>query len=67
MDRHAAKTASRPQVFLLQHGQLRDYKARADFSRGFFAVGGYDVISPAGFTTTEEAVAAFLKSKAKSR
>jgi methylmalonyl-CoA mutase len=65
MDRRAAKAEPRPQVFLLNLGKLRDYKARADFSRGFFAVGGYDVISPAGFATTEEAVAAFLKSTAQ--
>jgi methylmalonyl-CoA mutase len=45
-------------------GSLKEHKARADFSRGFFSVGGYDVISPAGFKTPEDAVAAFVKSGA---
>jgi methylmalonyl-CoA mutase len=45
-------------------GSLKEHKARADFSRGFFSVGGYDVISPAGFKTPEDAVAAFAGSGA---
>jgi methylmalonyl-CoA mutase len=51
-------------VFLCNMGSLKEHKARADFSRGFFSVGGYDVTSPAGFKTPEEAVAAFAKSGA---
>lgn len=51
-------------VFLCNLGSLKEHKARADFSRGFFSVGGYDVISPAGFKTPEDAVAAFAKSGA---
>jgi methylmalonyl-CoA mutase len=58
-DGHAAK------VFLCNLGGLRDYKARADFSRGFFAAGGYEVISPEGFATPEDAADAFGKSKAR--
>jgi methylmalonyl-CoA mutase len=46
-------------------GPLKEHKARADFSRGFFSVGGYDVVSPAGFKSPEEAVAAFVKSGAE--
>jgi methylmalonyl-CoA mutase len=46
-------------------GSLKEHKARADFSRGFLAVGGYDVLSPDGFKTTDAAVEAFAKSKAK--
>lgn len=52
-------------VFLCNMGPLKEHKARADFSRGFFSVGGYDVISPAGFKTPEEAVTALLKSRAE--
>jgi methylmalonyl-CoA mutase len=55
----------KPRVFLLNMGGLKDYKARADFSRGFFAAGGYEVISPEGFATPEAAVAAFIKSGAE--
>jgi methylmalonyl-CoA mutase len=51
-------------VFLANMGALKEHKARADFSRGFFSVGGYDVVSPAGFKSPEEAVAAFVKSGA---
>jgi methylmalonyl-CoA mutase len=43
-------------------GPLKDHKARADFSRGFFAVGGYQAVSPSGFATPEDAVEAFLAS-----
>lgn len=53
------------QVFLCNMGSLKEHKARADFARGFFSVGGYEVVSPAGFKTTDEAVAAFARSKAQ--
>lgn len=51
-------------VFLVNLGPLKEHKARADFSRGFFSVGGYEVISSAGFKTPGEAVAAFAQSGA---
>jgi methylmalonyl-CoA mutase len=51
-------------VFLANMGPLKEHKARADFSRGFFSVGGYEVTSPAGFKSPEEAVATFAKSGA---
>jgi methylmalonyl-CoA mutase len=44
-------------------GPLREHKARADFARGFFAAGGFEVISPAGFKTPEDAVQALVESK----
>jgi methylmalonyl-CoA mutase len=53
------------EVFLCNMGSLKEHKARADFSRGFFSVGGYDVISPTGFKTPAEAVVAFAKSNAR--
>ena len=59
---HQAEPA---QVFLCNMGPLKEHKARADFSRGFFAVGGYDVVSPVGFKSPTEAVEAFVASKAK--
>lgn len=52
------------QVFLCNMGPLKEHKARADFSRGFFATGGYEAISPPGFKTPEEAVSAFAESGA---
>jgi methylmalonyl-CoA mutase len=64
IERHIAKHHPRPQVFLCNMGPLREHKARADFSRGFFTTGGYDVISPEGFGTPEAAVQAFVQSGA---
>lgn len=61
MNRRAGGPAK---VFLCNMGSLKEHKARADFARGFFSVGGYDVISPAGFKTPEDAVTALLKSHA---
>ena len=58
------RQAEPAKVFLCNMGSLKEHKARADFSRGFFGVGGFDVISPAGFKTPEEAVAAFAESNA---
>ena len=46
-------------------GSLKEHKARADFSRGFFSVGGFDVTSPAGFKLPQDAAAAFGKSGAR--
>jgi methylmalonyl-CoA mutase len=51
-------------VFLCNMGPLKDHKARAEFSAGFFAVGGYEAISPPGFKTTQAAIDAFIKSEA---
>lgn len=59
------RQAQRPQVFLCNMGSLKEHKARADFARGFFSVGGYEVTSPAGFKTPEAAIEAFTKSKAR--
>jgi methylmalonyl-CoA mutase len=65
IERYVASHHQRPQVFLCNMGPLREHKARADFSRGFFATGGYDVISPDGFGTPEAAVQAFAQSGAR--
>jgi len=59
------RQAAPAKVFLCNMGPLKEHKGRADFSRGFFGVGGYDVISPAGFKTPEDAVAAFAESGAR--
>lgn len=64
-DKAAARTGQRPQIFLCTMGSLRDFKARADFSRGFFAAGGYDVLAPDGFATAEAAADAFSRTAAR--
>jgi len=63
-DRHIAAGHERPKAFLFNMGPLREHKARADFSRGFLNVAGYEVISPLGFKSPQEAVDAFVNSKA---
>lgn len=62
-ERKAETGASLP-VFLANIGALPQYKARADFSTGFFEVGGFDVVNDGGFETAEDAARAALESKA---
>ncbi|HOU41593.1 MAG TPA: hypothetical protein PK829_10030, partial [Promineifilum sp.] len=53
-----------PRLFLANLGPPRQHKARADFTQGFFEVGGFQVITNNGFKTPEEAAAAALASGA---
>ncbi len=53
-----------PTVYLAGMGPLKQHKARADFSAGFFAAGGFEIISGAGFSSPEEAVNAAATSAA---
>ena len=64
VERYAVGQGARPKVFLANLGSLAQYKARAEFSRGFFAVGGFDVVYPRGFATVEDAAAQALESGA---
>lgn len=59
------KTGAGPKIFLATMGPLVQHKIRADFIRGFFQVGGFDVIYPNGFQTPEDAAKAFAESGAK--
>jgi methylmalonyl-CoA mutase len=60
----AEKTGRAPAIFLTNLGPLRRHKARADFTKGFFQTGGFEVISPASFDSPEAAVAALTESAA---
>ena len=51
-----------PGIFLASFGPLKQHKPRADFSRGFFEVGGFDVIYKKGFGSVDEAVDESVKS-----
>ena len=53
-----------PKIFLAAMGPLKQHKARADFARGFFEVGGFDVIYEKGFESNDDAVNAAVKSGA---
>lgn len=63
-DTFEAQTGARPKIFLVNLGPLRQHKARADFTKAFFATGGFNVISPNGFERPDDAVAALRDSGA---
>lgn len=63
-DRFVTAGHERPKAFLCNMGPLREHKARADFSRGFLSVAGYEIVSPAGFKTPLEAADAFAAAQA---
>lgn len=63
-ENYKMKTGAKPKIFLATMGPLKQFKGRADFSRGFFEAGGFDVEYPNGFATKEAAVNAALNSKA---
>lgn len=60
----AEKTGRAPAIFLTNLGPLRRHKARADFTKGFFQTGGFEVITPGGFEYPDDAVKALVESKA---
>jgi methylmalonyl-CoA mutase len=61
----AERTGARPRVFLAKMGPVLQHKARADFSAGFFAVGGFESLAKQNFETPEAAAAAAVASGAK--
>ena len=59
--RLAADSApQRPRIFLANMGPLRQHKARADFARRFFKVGGFEIVYPDGFDAPGDAAQAVL-------
>ena len=48
-ENHERETGARPKVFLANMGPIPQHKPRADFTRGFFEVAGFDVIGNDGF------------------
>lgn len=56
--RAAVGASPKNQVFLVNMGPLRQFKARADFSTGFFQAGGFKVLENRGFKTPGEALEA---------
>lgn len=53
-----------PKVFLLQLGDLRKRRARANFSYNLFGCAGFEIVDNSGFDTTESGVKSALESKA---
>jgi len=54
-----------PSVFLANFGTVKQYKARADFSREYFEVGGFEVIYSEGFNEIDNAARAASENKAE--
>lgn len=61
---YKARTGSLPKVFLATMGPLKEFKGRADFSRGFFETGGFEVVYPNGFGSPADAAKAAAEAKA---
>lgn len=51
-------------IFLCNMGKIPQHKARADFSTGFFEVGGFEILKNDGFLSVEEAAKAAAESGA---
>ncbi len=58
------KRGSAPTAFLLNYGSVKEYKARADFSRGFFETGGFAIKYSEGTTDVENLIEQANKSEA---
>lgn len=63
-DAHRTATGELPKVWLANFGPARQHKARADFSAGFFAAGGFAIRQGPGAASVEEAVSAAVASGA---
>ncbi|MEM8867609.1 MAG: hypothetical protein AAGC73_05025, partial [Verrucomicrobiota bacterium] len=61
---YAKKNGTAPTIFLCNLGPLRRHKIRADFAKGFFEAGGFQIVLPKGFEAPEEAVEALKASSA---
>jgi len=67
--RHKAKVyeaehGEKLKIFLTNMGPIPQHKPRAEFSTGFFEVGGFEVLKNDGFMTTDEAAEAAVQSGA---
>jgi methylmalonyl-CoA mutase len=58
------KVGNHPQIFLANFGALREYKARMEFTHGFYEVGGFELLDQGGYDTVESAIEATLSSNA---
>lgn len=63
--RYQKKNGELPQVLQVNFGPSRSYRIRADWTTGFFQVGGFDVKSDVDYTSIHDAVTALKISKAK--
>ena len=59
------KGNDKPEILLVKFGNLKQYKARTDFSRGFFEVGAFDVKESEVFTNPQVAAQKIVEQKDK--
>lgn len=64
-DDYVKKTGAYPKIFLANMGPIPQHKARADFSIGFFSVGGFEIVTNKGFPDVDKAADAAIGSGAK--
>lgn len=63
--KYESKTGVAPQIFLANLGPLKKHKIRADFTRSFFAAGGFECQYSAGIEDIDAGVKDFIKSGAR--
>ncbi len=63
--KYKEKTGSAPQIFLANLGPLKKHKIRADFTRSFFAAGGFECQYGSGIEDIDTGVKEFKKSGAR--
>jgi methylmalonyl-CoA mutase len=64
-DAYLARIGSRPRVFLATVGARKQHAARADFSAGFFAAGGFEAVPGPGGDSVGSTVTAARESGAR--
>ncbi|MBK7867273.1 MAG: acyl-CoA mutase large subunit family protein [Ignavibacteriales bacterium] len=62
---HKRKNGSLPKLYLFNVGPVKQHKARADFSRGFFEAGGFEVTYGQGVSEVSAGVEAAVASGAQ--
>jgi len=63
---HSTDSGKRPTIWLAKFGLPKQWTPRAEFARGFFGVGGYEIFEDLeGASTIDEAIAAASKSSAQ--
>lgn len=64
--KHEEETGKRPAIWLAKFGGPKQWTARAEFARGFFGVGGYEILENlGGASTSDEALVAASETSAK--
>jgi methylmalonyl-CoA mutase len=61
---YEARTGKPPQIFVARMGPVKQHKPRADFTLGFFSVGGFKAVGKAIYTDATDAAKAAAESGA---